>query len=145
MRLAHLSIMALTAAAVFAAGTSAMTAQPRGAAPLRPLSERDLGAARGSGCQLSFDTGRRQLVYVIGNEFMIRTSAGRTICRITDRQFATLSGGGTQSCGGYRLSIRETGAGVAHEESDSATAPATLTVTGRGRPWMVRGIWGTAC
>ena len=107
MRIAHLSVMALTAATVFIAGTSAITAQPGGgrAAPLRPLSERDLRAAHGSGCQLSFDVGRNWLVYVIGNEFMIRTSAGRTVCRITDRQFAALSDGGTQMCGGYRITI----------------------------------------
>jgi hypothetical protein len=147
MRIAHLAIMAATAAAVFMGGTSALTAQPGrgGAAPLRALSERDLRAARGSGCQLSFDAGRSTLVYVLDREFMIRTAAGRTVCRITDAQFARLSGGGTQVCGGYRITVRETGRAVTHQESDSATTPATLTVTGRGRPWTARGTWGTAC
>ena len=146
MRVAHLSVMAASALITFVAGTSAITAQPRGAAaPLRALSERDLRAAQGSGCQLSFDTGRRTLVYVIDHEFMIRTAAGRTVCRITDRQFARLSGGGSQVCGGYRITIRETGPSVGHQESDSASAPAMLTVAGRGRPWAVRGTWGTAC
>ena len=145
MRIAHLAIMALTAAGVFVAGTSAITAQPRGAAPLRPLSERDLRAARGTGCQLTFDTGRRTLVYVIENEFMIRTRAGRTVCRISDARFSALSDGGSQVCGGYRLTIRQTGPSVGHMESDSASAPATLTVAGRGRPWTVRGQWGSAC
>ena len=136
-----------TAATVFAAGTSAIVAQPSGAraAPRRALSERDMRAAHGSGCQLSFDAGRSTLVYVIEHEFMIRTGAGRTVCRISDRQFSALSGGGTQVCGGYRLTIRETGRSVGHMESDSASAPATLTVSGRGRPWTVRGHWGSAC
>ena len=147
MRIAHLAIFTATTFTVFVAGASAITAQPgrAGAAPLRALSERDQQAARGSGCQLSFDTGRRTLVYVIDHEFMIRTPAGRTVCRINDAQFARLSGGGSQVCGGLRLTIRETGQSIAHEESDSASAPATLTVAGRGRPWTVRGHWGTAC
>ena len=147
MRIAHLAIAAVTAATVFVAGSSAIIAQPgrAGAAPLRPLSERDLQAARGSGCQLTFDRGRSTLVYVLEHEFMIRTGAGRTVCRISDRQFSRLSGGGTQVCGGYRITIRETGQSVGHIESDSASAPATLTVTGRGRPWTVRGQWGSAC
>ena len=49
------------------------------------------------------------------------------------------------SCGGYRITIRQTGRTVAHEASDSASTPATLTVSGRGRPWTVRGRWGSAC
>jgi len=76
---------------------------------------------------------------------MIRTRAGRTVCRISDRQFSALSEGGSQVCGGLRLTIRQTGQSVAHEASDSASAPARLTVTGRGRPWTVRGQWGSAC
>ena len=147
MRIVHVSIMAVAAVAVFTAGTSALTAPAAGvgAAPLRALSERDQRAARGSGCELSFNTRRSTLVYVLDREFMIRTAAGRTVCRISDAQFARLSGGGTQMCGGYRITIRETGPGVTHEASDSAEAPATLTVSGRGRPWTVRGSWGTAC
>ena len=147
MRIAHLSIMALTAVAVFAAGTSAILAQPRGQErpPLYPLSGQDQEAANGSGCQLSFNAGPRTYVYVIGHDFMIKTSTGRAVCHINDEEFAALSDGGVQSCQGLRLTIRETGQSVAHEASDSASAPATLTVTGRGRPWTVSGQWGSAC
>jgi hypothetical protein len=129
------------------AGVAAVAATaPAGAgAPLRALSERDLRAAHGSGCQLTFDAGRSTLVYVLDHEFMIRTAAGRTVCRVSDRQFSALSGGGSMSCGGYRITVRETGRSVGHMESDSASAPATLTVSGRGRPWTVRGRWGSAC
>jgi len=147
VRIAPLSIAAGTALTVFMAGSSVIVAQPRGAAatPLRPLSDSDQRAARGSGRQLSFDTGRSMLVYVIDHEFMIRTRAGRAVCRISDRQFAALSEGGSQVCGGLRLTIRQTGRSVANEASDNASAPATLTVAGRGRPWTVRGNWGSAC
>ena len=145
MRIAPLAIAAVTAATVFVAGTSAIIAQPRAAAPLRALSERDMRAAHGSGCQLTFDAGRSTLVYVIEHEYMIRTGAGRTVCRINDAQFSRLSEGGSMSCGGYRITIRQTGRTVAHEASDSASTPATLTVSGRGRPWTVRGRWGSAC
>ncbi len=144
MRIAHVSIMAVTAAAAFLAGTAAFTA-PGPGTPLRPLSERDQRAARGSGCEIAFDAGRSTLVYILDHEYMIRTSAGRTVCRISDAQFARLSGGGTQVCGGYRITIRETGPGVANEASDSASTPARLTVSGRGRPWTVRGHLQTAC
>ena len=144
MRIGHWGIMAGAALAAFVGGTSALTA-PAPGAPLRALSERDQNSAHGSGCQLTFDAGRSTLVYVIGNEFMIRTRAGRSVCRISDRQFSALADGGSMSCGGYRLTIRQTGRSVGHQESDSASAPATLTVSGRGRPWTVRGHWGTAC
>ena len=147
MRIAHLSIMALTAATVFVAGTSAIIAQPGGSARplLYPLSGQDQDAARGSGCQLSFDAGRRTYVYVIGHSFMIKTGLGRAVCRISDSQFSALSEGGSQTCQGLRLTIRRTGASVAHEASDSASAPATLTATGGGRSWSLRGQWGSAC
>lgn len=147
MRIAHLSIAAVTALTVFIAGSSVIAAQSGGGAapPLRPLSDSDQQAARGTGCQLSFNTRRSTLVYVIEHEFMIRTRAGRTVCRISDRQFSALSDGGSQICGGLRLTIRQTGRTVGHPESDSASAPATLTVAGRGRPWTVRGQWGSAC
>jgi hypothetical protein len=147
MRIAHLSIMALTAAAVFVAGTSAIIAQSRGQGRplLFPLSGQDQEAAHGSGCQLSFDAGRSTFVYVIGHDFMIKTGTGRAVCHISDAQFAALSEGGTQSCQGLRLTIRQTGQSVGHQESDSASAPATLTVAGGGRTWSARGHWGSAC
>ena len=136
------------AAAVFVGGTSAITAQSRGPARplLYPLSWQDQDAARGNGCQLSFDAGRRTYVYVIGHSFMIKTGSGRAVCRISDAQFAALSEGGSQSCQGLRLTVRRTGPSVANEPSDSASAPAMLTVTGeRGQSWSLRGQWGSAC
>jgi hypothetical protein len=122
-------------------------ADKQAAASLRPLSEADLQRTRETGCQLSFDDARgRTLVYVIRHDFMVRTRAGLQVCRITDRQFGALSGrGGTQSCGGMRINVRRSGRVVGHQESDSASSPAVLTVTGRGRPWTVRGQWGSAC
>src|SRR5689334_18697740 len=117
MRIAHLTVTAAAAVATFVIGASAITAQPRRAAPaaappLLPLSDRDQNAARGSGCQLSFNTARSTLVYAIGHELMIRTRAGRTVCPISDAQFSALSGGGTRSCGGLRLTIRQTGRSI---------------------------------
>lgn len=142
MRIMQMSVAAVAGLLV---GAACVAAAAPASAPLRPLSERDQRAARGSGCELAFDTRRSTLVYVLDHDFMIRTAAGRTVCRISDAQFARLSGGGTQVCGGYRITIRETGRGTANEASDSASTPATLTVTGRGRAWTVRGHWQTAC
>lgn len=144
MRIIQVSVT-LVAGLLAGAACVAVAAPSGPGAPLRPLSERDQRAAHGSGCQLSFDNGRSTLVYVLEHEYMIRTGAGRTVCRINDAQFSRLSEGGSMSCGGYRITIRQTGRTVAHEASDSASTPATLTVSGRGRPWTVRGRWGSAC
>ena len=144
MRIMQVSV-AVAAGLLAGAACVAVAAPSEPGAPLRPLSERDQRAAHGSGCQLSFDNGRNTLVYVLEHEYMIRTGAGRTVCRINDAQFSRLSEGGSMSCGGYRITIRQTGRTVTHEASDSASTPATLTVSGRGRPWSVRGQWGSAC
>jgi hypothetical protein len=112
---------------------------------LRPLSESDQRATSESGCELAFNAGRHTLVYAIGHDFMLRTRAGRTVCRIRDEEFSALSQGGSRSCGGVRLAIRRTGRSVGNEASDSSSAPASLTVTGGGRTWTARGSWGTAC
>ena len=135
-------------AGVTSLASSSVATAPRSAAagpPLLPISERDQRSSHESGCQLSFNTRHDTLVYAIGHSLMIRTGAGRAVCPITDRQFSALSGGGSRSCGGLRLAIRRTGRVTGNEASDSASFPATLTVTGRGRPWTARGYWGTAC
>jgi len=148
MRIAHLPVMAAAALMTFGAGLSALTAQPRApaTAPLVSLSERDLSATRESGCECSFNIGRRTLARVIGNELTIRTGAGRQVCRISDAQFSALSDGrGNAICGGVRLSLRRTGPVRAMPESDSADWRAALTVAqGRMRRTLA-GRWGCAC
>jgi hypothetical protein len=155
MRIAHLSVMAAAALISFVAGSSAIiSAQPRrappaapaGTAPLLPLSERDLTGTRESGCTCTFDVGRRTLVQVVGNELMLRTRAGRQVCRISDAQFSALSNGRADAaCGGLRLSLRRTGRVSSHPEADSADWPASLTV-GRGPTRRtLAGRFGCAC
>ena len=136
------------AMAGFVAGlgiTAALAAGPARTPLLSPLSDRDQMATRESGCQMSFNAGRSTLVYVIGHDFMLRTRAGRAVCRISDEAFSALSEGGSRSCGGVSVTIRRTGRVIGNEASDSASGPASLTVTGGGRTWTVRGHWGTAC
>ena len=147
MRTRNLVFLAALAGVTSLATGSVATA-PRSATaapPLRPVSEGDQTSLHESGCQLSFNTRHDTLVYAIGHSLMIRTGAGRAVCPITDRQFSAFTGGGNRSCGGLRLAVRRTGRVAGNEASDSASFPATLTVTGRGRPWTVRGFWGTAC
>lgn len=141
-------MMIVAAASLVAAvGLPAALGARSASAPalLRPLSDSDQTATRETGCQLSFTTGRSTLVYAIGRDFMVRTGAGRAVCAIGDAEFSALSQGGSRSCGGVRLTIRPTGRSIGNQASDSSSAPATLTVTGGGRRWMVRGWWGTAC
>lgn len=148
MRKGHLGVMAAAAFVTLCLGAS-ITAQPRRApstAPLFPLSERDLTATRESGCECSFNVGRRTLLRVIGNELAIRTGGGRQVCRISDAQFSALSNGRAEAgCARLRLSLRRTGRVNAHPESDSAEWAATLTVgQGRGRR-TIAGRYGCAC
>ena len=154
MRTRNLVFLAALAGVTSLASGSVATAPGRAAAasarhaagpPLLPVSEGDQTSLHESGCQLSFNTRHDTLVYAIGHSLMIRTAAGRAVCPITDRQFSAFTGGGSRSCGGLRLAVRRTGRVTGNEASDSASFPATLTVTGRGRPWTVRGFWGTAC
>lgn len=148
MRRIHLTVMAAAALVAVVAG-SAITAQPLrtpSTAPLFPLSERDLGATRQSGCECTFRVGRRTLLQMIGDELAIRTRAGRQVCRIRDEQFSALSdGNGTGACAGIRMSVRRTGPLRASPETDSADGPASLGLSqGRMRRTLA-GRWGCAC
>ncbi|MBV9884839.1 MAG: hypothetical protein JO276_17655 [Sphingomonadaceae bacterium] len=125
--------------------SAGLGARPAPAPLLRPLSDSDQMATRESGCELAFNVRRSTLVYAVGHDFMLRTRAGRAVCRISDAEFSALSEGGSRSCGGVRVTIRRTGRTIGNEASDSASSPAMLTVTGGGRTWTVRGYWGTAC
>jgi hypothetical protein len=83
---------------------------------------------------------------MIGHDFMIRTSAGLVICRISDAQFGAFGDGpATIACGSLRLSVRRTGKIIAHEEADSAEGPALLTVSQGRSKNAIKGDWGTAC
>lgn len=140
-------LSALTALATFAAG-AALTAQPRRApstAPLYTLSDRDVQTGE-SGCECSFRIGRRALVLAIGDELIIRTRAGRQVCRTTDGEFQAISdGSGAASCGGVRMSIRRTGRLIVDGPSDSADGPAALTIIQGRMRRTLRGRWGCAC
>jgi len=154
MRMAHPLVVALAAVVTFGIGASAITAQPRrapstapaGTAPLLPLSDRDLGATRQSGCECTFRIGRLTLFQLIGDELTIRTRAGRQVCRTTDEQFSALSdGSGSAACAGIRMSVRRTGPLRVIPEADSADGPASLTLAqGRMRRTLA-GRWGCAC
>jgi hypothetical protein len=149
MRIAYLRVMAAAALATVVGGASAIVAQPRAAAataPLFPLSERDLGATRQSGCECTFRVGRRTLFQMIGNELTVRSRAGRQVCRIRDEQFSALSdGSGTAACAGIRMSVRRTGPLRVSPETDSADGPASLSLSqGRMRRTLA-GRWGCAC
>ena len=148
MRRIHLTVMAAAALVAVAAGSSITARPPRApsAAPLLPLSDRDLGATRQSGCECTFRIGRRTFVQMIGDELTVRSRAGRQVCRIRDDQFSALSDGrGTAACAGIRMSVRRTGPVRASPESDSADGPASLSLSqGRTRRTLA-GRWGCAC
>jgi hypothetical protein len=125
--------------------SAALIARPAQAPLLRPLSDSDQTATRESGCQLAFNAGRSTFVYAIGHDFMLRTRAGRAVCRIGDEAFSALSEGGSRSCGGVRVTIRRTGRTIDNEATETSSGPASLTVIGGGRTWTTRGYWGVAC
>ena len=154
MRIIYVAIAASVSLGLGVAGTAAMTpaqVEPskqarKATAPLLPLSERDLTSTKQMGCTCTFDSGNRTLVQAIGNELMVRTRAGRQVCRLTDARFSDFSGGaGTYRCGGVAMTLRETGRREGHQESDSSSGPSRLTlVQGRTRQ-TVNGTFGCAC
>ena len=156
MRIVHGALVMSLSLLVGAAGSAATilnegeasAAQRRGAStvPFRALDEGDLTSSRETGCTCTFDSGNSTLVQAIGNELMVRTAAGRQVCRITDAQFQTLSGGrGTAACGGVQMSFRRTGPSTSSPETDSFSAPTALTARhGRSRRTL-NGTWGCAC
>jgi hypothetical protein len=141
----------LTLIAAAAAAAAALAPQPpKPAAPavvrLQPLSEADLMSTRQMGCSCSFDSNSGTLVNAIGNELMVRTQAGRKVCRISDAQFQRIAGGsGAYSCGGVGMSLRLTGKTSSHMESDSSSTPASLTLGAGATRRSVSGSWGCAC
>jgi hypothetical protein len=130
-----------------ASSGAALAAPPRSASTaLRPLSERDLTSSRQTGCTCSFDSRNSTFVQAIGNELMVRTAAGRQVCRITDAQFEKLSGGtGTTACGGVKLSLHRTGRSTSSPETDSSSAPTALTVVQGRTQGVLNGTFGCAC
>ena len=154
MRMMKLIVAASVAVGVGYAGAAAVTAAPAPAeqgravstAPLRALTEADLTSTKETGCTCTMDVGNGTLVQAIGNELMVRTQAGRQVCRMTDARFQQISGGtGTYRCGGVSMTLRKTGRTEPHQESDSSSSPASLTmVQGRTRR-TVNGVWGCAC
>jgi hypothetical protein len=151
MRMIQIAVPASLALVAAAAAAAALAPQPaKPAAPavvrLRPLSEADLMSTRQMGCSCSFDTKQGTLVNVIGNELMVRTQAGRKVCRISEAQFQRISGGSaTFSCGGVGMSLRLTGKTDTHIESDSSSTPASLTLGAGATRRSVSGSWGCAC
>lgn len=127
---------------------TAPAAQPAGAAsvPLQPLSEEDMFSTAQMGCNCMFDSRNSTYLFAIGDELMVRTAAGLQVCPITHAQLQSFGeSGGDVPCGGVRVSIRDTGARISHVESDSSSAPSTLTVTQSGVTGTLDGSWGCAC
>lgn len=114
--------------------------------PLGPLLEEDLHSPDKMGCNCRFDGREGTYLSAIDGELMVRTPAGRKLCPITDGQLQSLGEpGGEVSCGGVRMSIRETGARESSIESDSSSAPAILSATEGGVTRTLDGDWGCAC
>lgn len=142
------SLAVMVGAAAAAAALAPAPAKPAAPAVVRlqPLSEADLMSTRQMGCSCSFDAKQGTLVNVIGNEMMVRTQAGRKVCRISDAQFQRISGGsGSYSCGGVGMSLRLTGKTDSSIESDSSSTPASLTLGAGATRRSVGGSWGCAC
>ena len=138
----------LAAAALLTASALPMPAQSAARVPsaLLPLTEQDFSSTQETGCQFSFAQGRNTYIFMIGADFLMRTQQGLATCKITDAQFQALGEGrGAVICGGRKLAIRRTGKVQSNPEADSASGPASLTMTEGTRSRTVRGDWGSAC
>jgi hypothetical protein len=140
------AVAILSPASAWSGAASAAPARGPSSGPLRPLSEADLTSTRQTGCTCSFDRGRQTLVQAIGNELMVRTAAGRKVCRISDAQYQQLAGGNAKAaCGGLQMNLRSTGRSTSSIESDSSSGPAALTVVQGKSQTRLNGSWGCAC
>jgi hypothetical protein len=142
------SLTLIVGAAAAAAALAPPPAKPAAPAVVRlqPLSEADLMSTTQMGCSCSFDSKQGTLVNAQGNAMMVRTQAGRKVCRISDAQFQRIAAGsGTYSCGGVGMSLRLTGKISTHQESDSSSTPASLTLGAGAARRSVSGSWGCAC
>ena len=138
----------LAAAALLASAALPAPAQSAARVPsaLLPLSEKDFASTQETGCPFLFSQGRSTYIFMIGSDFLMRTQQGLATCKITDAQFQSLSQGrGAVGCGGRKLAIRRSGKVQPNPESDSASGPASLTMTEGTRSRTVRGDWGSAC
>ena len=127
---------------------TAPAVQPAAAArpPLQPLSEEDMLSSTQMGCTCTFNSRNSTYLQAIGDELMVRTPAGRQLCPITDVQLQSLGQSDSDvTCAGVQMSISETGARILSPESDSSSAPATLSATGDGVTGTLDGSWGCAC
>ncbi|HEX8571580.1 MAG TPA: hypothetical protein VF759_02385 [Allosphingosinicella sp.] len=139
------SLTLIVGAAAAAAALAPPAAKPA-VVRLQPLSEADLMSTRQMGCSCSFDAKQGTLMNVIGNELMVRTQAGRKVCRISDAQFQRIAvGSSVNSCGGVRMSLRLTGKTDSDIESDSSSTPASLILGEGASRRSVSGSWGCAC
>ena len=126
-------------------GAQAQAGMPLGV-PLGPLLDEDSHSPDKMGCNCRFDAREGTYLSVIDRELMLRTPAGRQLCPISDAQLQSLGeAGGSVSCAGVRMSIRETGPRDASIESDSSSAPAILSATRDGVTRTLEGDWGCAC
>ena len=134
------------AAALLAASIGWVGAAAFAATPLLALSDKDMAATHESGCNFLFDTGRQTRVFAIGNELMIRTASGLSLCRLGERPIDDfIEGNRALACGGRTLRVTRVGKLAGHEESDSADWPATLTIRQGSSRQTLRGTAGTAC
>jgi hypothetical protein len=140
------AVALLSPTSAWSGAKPAAKAPAASAAPLRRLSEADLTSTRQMGCTCTFDRGRDTLVQAIGIELMVRTAAGRQVCRVSDAQFQKLAdGNGKAACGGVQMSFRTTGRASHSIESDSSETPAALTLSQGKSQTSLKGSWGCAC
>jgi hypothetical protein len=140
-------IAALAAIVATSAAAPAPVRAPHATEPFLPLRVADQSHSE-AGCTCTFLVGRGNegvgLLQLSGHVLLSRTRAGLNICPISEAQFQAIAGlGGSARCAGRRITVRS---GATRDlGNDSAAADATVTVTGGGRTFRLRGTWACAC
>lgn len=115
-------------------------------AGLLPISDQDMSRTHERGCNFSFDSDNGTRVFAVGRDLMVRTPKGLSVCRLGEAQVDKfIAGKHGAVCGGRSLLLRKLSPTTPHEESDSASWRAALTVTQGRTSRIVRGTAGTAC
>jgi hypothetical protein len=115
------------------------------------LSDDDMMTMQEMGCEFGFGPGNTSFLFGKTDKLMMRrgnAANDRFTCRVEqDEMDRFQEGKATVSCGEFDLTLRKVGKLVGHEEADSQTWPAELTVvdTLKHRRRVIRGEAGVAC
>lgn len=146
MRRLSIAVATVLIAGIVVPGTSA-TKRAVLPPPLLPLSDKDMYSTGETGCETSISQGKDTFIFIIGDSLILRTAPGADGLQVCKPNDVTNwdSSGKVAVCGGRKLSMRQVGKSIGHEEADSVEGNGVLTMSDGTHSRQVKVGWGTAC